>query len=461
MSAVRLPVIQTSIREDGTRNWVYPADVHGRFLRARRIVFAVLVAIWATLPFLEMRGHPVMMLDVMQRRFFILGATFGAQDAWLLLFVLSAIGLALVVATALWGRVWCGWACPQTVFLEGFFRPIERVIEGNREARMRLDKAPWTGRKVAKKVLKHALFVLTAALVAHIFVGYFVTPWKLWAMIGEGPARHPEAFGWAAALTAIFYGNFARFREQTCVGVCPYGRLQSVLVDQDTVVVGYDALRGEPRGKVSLRAEGSEKATGDCVDCKRCVVVCPTGIDIRNGLQPDCISCTQCIDACDDIMIKLERPIGLIRNDSTRVLQGGGPRVARMRLYLYAAVAVLWVIAAVFAFRGHTSFEAGIARVGATPFVLEGNTVKNAFTVHLVNKRGDATTLTVSARGDGVTFTIPIARVELAGFGASTVPVVASMPRGKLSLPIVIEVRALDGDHRSVNAVVLGPGGAQ
>jgi polyferredoxin len=211
VSVVRLPVIQTSIRADGTRNWVYPADVRGRWLRARRIVFGVLVAIWATLPFLEMGGHPLMQLDVEQRRFFILGATFGAQDAWLLLFVLSGIGLALVIATTLLGRVWCGWACPQTVFLEGFFRPIERWIEGDREARIRLDKAPWDARKIGKKVLKQTLFILTAAFVAHIFVGYFVTPWKLWAMIGEGPARHPEAFGWATGLTALFYGNFARF----------------------------------------------------------------------------------------------------------------------------------------------------------------------------------------------------------------------------------------------------------
>ncbi len=452
---VHLPVVQpSSIRADGTRNWVYPADVRGRFMRARRIVFAILIAFWAAIPFLELHGRPMMQLDVERRRFFILGATYGAQDAWLLLFAATGLGLALVVTTSLWGRVWCGWACPQTVFLEGFFRPIERLIEGPREQQIKLDKAPWTSSKLAKKTLKHVIFVLLAMIVAHVFVGYFVAPWKLWAMIGEGPAAHPEAFGWAAGLTAIFYGNFAKFREQTCVGVCPYGRLQSVLVDQDTMVVGYDVPRGEPRGK-----KGS--TTGDCVDCNRCVVVCPTGIDIRNGLQPDCIGCAQCADACDEIMFKLERPAGLIRHDSMRALTGGGSRkFLRPRVYVYAAITLVWILGAFFALRGRTPFEAGIARVGATPFVVEGNTVRNAFTIHLVSKQSEPSSLDISAHGDGVTFTIPVAHAELEPFGTVTLPVVATVPRGSAQRPITIEVRAKDGTTKQISAVVLGPGGS-
>lgn len=456
---VRLPVLQetqSSLRADGTRNWVYPADVRGRWLLARRILFAVLVMVWAALPFLEVHGRPFMQLNVELRRFFILGATFGAQDAWLLVLVLGGIGLALVVATTLWGRVWCGWACPQTVFLEGFFRPIERLIEGDREARIRLDRAPLSARKVAKKLLKHALFILTAAFVAHMFVGYFVTPWKLWAMIGEGPTRHPEAFAWAIGLTGVFYGNFARFREQTCVGVCPYGRLQSVLIDRNTIVVGYDSARGEPRGKVTSPLG----PRGDCIDCKRCVVVCPMGIDVRNGLQPDCINCAQCIDACDEIMDRVDRPRGLIRHEALNVLQGGARQIVRARTCLYAAVALAWVAFAVFAFRGHTAFEVGLARVGATPFVVEGDLVRNAFTVHVVNKRGDAGRFTISATGEGVTFTIPIAHTDLGGFGATTLPVIATVPRGLASTPITVEVRSSDGTVRKVSAVVLGPAGA-
>jgi cytochrome c oxidase accessory protein FixG len=298
------------------------------------------------------------------------------------------------------------------------------------------------------------VFVLLAALVAHVFVGYFVTPWKLWAMIGQGPAAHPEAFGWAFGLTAIFYGNFAKFREQTCVGVCPYGRLQSVLVDQDTMVPGYDVPRGEPRGKKGT-------TTGDCVDCNRCVVVCPVGIDIRNGLQPDCIGCLQCVDACDEIMGKLERPQGLIRNDSMRSLTGGGKgKILRPRVYIYAAITLVWVVVAFFAFRGRTTFEAGVARVGATPFVIEGPTVRNAFTVHLVNKHNEPVSLDVSAHGPGVTFAIPIAHAELEPFATSTIPIVATAPRGTRSIPIVVEIRAKDGTVKQVAAVVLGPGGS-
>jgi cytochrome c oxidase accessory protein FixG len=344
------------------------------------------------------------------------------------------------------------------VFLEGFFRPIERLIEGPREQQIKLDKAPWSSGKLAKKTLKHVVFVLVAMLVAHIFVGYFVTPWKLWAMIGEGPGAHPEAFAWAVGLTGVFYGNFAKFREQTCVGVCPYGRLQSVLVDQDTIVVGYDVPRGEPRGKKGA-------TTGDCVDCNRCVVVCPTGIDIRNGLQPDCIGCMQCIDACDEIMDKLERPRGLVRNDSMRALTqvggGGARKFLRPRVYVYAAISVVWLVGAVFALRGRTPFEAGIARVGATPFVVEGNTVRNAFTIHLVSKQNEPTSLDVTARGDGITFTIPIAHADLEAFGTLTIPVVATAPRAATArpLPITIEVKSADGTTKQVTAVVLGPGG--
>jgi cytochrome c oxidase accessory protein FixG len=448
---VHLPVIQSSLRNDGSRNWVYPADVRGKWLRARRVVFAVLVCLWAVLPFLSWHGRPVMQLNVEQRRFFILGATFGAQDAWLLIFVLGGVGLALVIVTALWGRLWCGWACPQTVFLEGFFRPIERLIEGNREARIKLDKGPWTRSKWVKKTVKHTLFVLTAAFVAHVFVGYFVSPLKLWAMIGEGPAKHPEAFAWAAGLTAIFYGNFARFREQTCVGICPYGRLQSVLVDNNTTVVGYDVIRGEPRGKLST-------TKGDCVDCKRCVVVCPMGIDVRNGLQPDCISCAQCVDACDEIMDKLERPRGLIRHEATNVLQGGTRKVMRARMYLYGAVALLWGVGAIFAFRTHTAFEAGLARVGATPFVIDGDVVRNAFTVHVVSKSNETTSLTIAARGDA-TFAIPVRSVQLQPFGAATLPIVVTVPRARLTTPITIEVRAQDGSVKTMQATALGPGG--
>lgn len=302
MANVRLPIVQqedmssAALPADGRRAAIQPADVRGRFQRARTGVFAVLVCVWAALPWIRIGGHPALFIDVDARALYLFGATFNAQDTWLLFFLLTGVGFGLVYATALAGRVWCGWACPQTVFLEGVYRRIERWVEGPRERRLRRNAGPWTPEKLARKGATHALFVVVSVVVAHIFLSYFASLPKTVQMVRHAPAAHPEAFAWVLAMTAVFYLNFAWFREQLCVVLCPYGRLQSSLLDEHSLVVGYDANRGEPRGK-----KGTAGA-GDCVDCKRCVAVCPTGIDIRNGVQMECLACTQCIDACDEIM---------------------------------------------------------------------------------------------------------------------------------------------------------------
>ncbi|HHH29352.1 MAG TPA: cytochrome c oxidase accessory protein CcoG, partial [Polyangiaceae bacterium] len=350
---VQLPVVgASSLRDDGTRNFVHPADVKGRFVRARYFVFAVLIGLWAALPWVKVNGNPALFLDVEHRRFFLFGLTFNAQDAWLSFFVFSGIGLTIVFLTAIVGRVWCGWACPQTVFMEGVFRRIERLVEGPRNKRLRLASAPWTFNKVWRKTLKHTLFVLAALVISHIFVSLFVSMPSMLEMMRRPPSEHPAAFGWAFGVAALLYGNFAWFREQMCMIVCPYGRMQSVLTDDNSLVVGYDAIRGEPRGKAK------DPEAGDCVSCNRCVAVCPTGIDIRNGLQLDCIGCTACIDACDEIMDKLKRPRGLIRYDSLSGLEHKPTKVLRPRLMLYGAALAVWGVGAFLAFRAHTSFEA-------------------------------------------------------------------------------------------------------
>ncbi|HEX2679033.1 MAG TPA: 4Fe-4S dicluster domain-containing protein, partial [Polyangiales bacterium] len=283
--SVHLPLYDkaSSLRADGSRNFVHPADVHGRFDVRRKLAFTGLIALLALLPWIQVGGHPAVFLDFVHRSFYLLGATFNAQDTWLVFFLLTGVGFLLIVSTALWGRVWCGYACPQTVFLEGLFRPIERAIEGPRAERMRRNAGPMSFDKLWRKLLKHAIFVLLAFLVAHVIVSYFVSLPALYHMVLHAPAEHPEAFAWAIALTAGLYFNFFWFREQMCLIICPYGRLQSVLSDSDTLVIGYDAHRGEPRGKAHGKIK--EAGRGDCVDCNRCVVVCPTGIDIRNGLQ--------------------------------------------------------------------------------------------------------------------------------------------------------------------------------
>lgn len=458
MNKLRLPVIQgertSSLRSDGSRVFVHPADVSGRFTTARRIVFYALIAWWAILPFLRVSGRPALQLDVEHRLFFIFGATLNAQDTPLLFLVFTGVGLALAVVTALLGRAWCGWTCPQTVFLEGLFRPVERFLEGPREMRIKRDAGPWDLDKVWRKALKHAVFVLLAAFVAHVFVGYFTSLPRLWSMMRGSPSQHPEAFAWAFGLTAAFYGNYAFFREQLCIGVCPYGRLQSVLVDQDSLVVGYDTIRGEPRGK-----KGTEGA-GDCVDCKRCVAVCPTGIDIRNGLQLDCIACTQCIDACDDIMDKLHRPRGLIRYDSLVGLAGQPKKTWRPRLAVYALVALAWTASVLFAAHKRTDFEANLLRLPGAPYVVEGEIVRNAFTIHLMNKRPEPVTFKIEASG-APSFVVSMPAPSVNGMSGVDVPVFVTMPRRgfKVPVPFSITVTETSGRSRKLEATFLGPFG--
>jgi len=460
MSRIHLPVLpteepqmQSSLRADGSRNWVQPADVQGRFARARKSVFLVLVAIWAIIPWIRIGGRPALMLDVEHRQFFLFGATFNAQDLWLLFFLLTGIGFALVFLTSLLGRVWCGWACPQTVFLEGLFRPVERLIEGPREARIRRDKGPWNFDKIARKTLKQVCFILLAAFVAHVFVGYFVSVPRLFAMMKERPSAHPEAFAWAAALTTVFYGNFARFREQLCIGLCPYGRLQSILIDPNSLVVGYDKKRGEPRGKAT------DPDAGACVDCKRCIAVCPTGIDIRNGLQLDCIACTACIDACDEVMVRLHRPKGLVRYDSLNGLAGQPTRMWRPRVWLYLVLGLVGLIVATVATHSRTAFEANLLRVPGMPFLLDGDDVRNAFTIHLINKQPETAKFLVEPLpAPGVEWVVPMNEPELKGLEGLSVPVTITAKRSEIrgNFPIRIRVKG-PTEERIIEGTFVGP----
>jgi cytochrome c oxidase accessory protein FixG len=426
---LHLPVIETtsSLRSDGSRNWVHPADVKGRFVRARYAVFAFLIGIWAALPWIPIDGRPALHLDVASRRFYLFGGTFNAQDFWLVFFLLTGIGLTLIFVTTVLGRVWCGWACPQTVFMEGVFRRIERLVEGPRNIRLKRNAGPMSWDKLWRKGLKHALFVAAALLVSHIFLSFFVSMPSLIQMVQSSPAEHPTAFTWMAVMSLIFYGNFAWFREQLCLIICPYGRLQSVMTDRDSMVVGYDKARGEPRGKATGKAKA--EGVGDCVDCHRCVVVCPTGIDIRNGLQLDCIGCTACIDACDEVMDKLKRPRGLVRYDSQAVFEGGARRILRPRLALYVVVIVAWAVGAFFAFRTHDPFEANLLRLRGAPYHVVDGSVRNLFQVHLVNKGSEPATFHVEAEPlEGLEADIGHTTIELGSLEDRSISVYLNTP---------------------------------
>jgi hypothetical protein len=280
----------TTIQDDGSRPFIYTSDTHGRFSQARRGSAFALFAFYLSLPWIKLNGYPAVFLDVAERRFHLFGITGAAQDLWLMFFIITGLGFSLFFVTALLGRVWCGWACPHTVFLDHVYRRIERLIEGDAVRRRALAAAPLSVGKILKVGLKHTLYVLVSAVITHLLLAYFVSVPEVWVMMRAAPTEHWSAFGVIAVATGALYFNFAWFREQLCIVVCPYGRIQSALIDDNSLVVGYDAKRGEPRGKVGT------PAAGDCVACSRCVQVCPTGIDIKQGLQMECVSCTQCID---------------------------------------------------------------------------------------------------------------------------------------------------------------------
>ena len=439
MSDVHLPVLPDvlgTISQDGRRRLVVVADVRGRFHTARYVAFFLLIGLWAVLPWIHIQGAPAVFLDVEARKFFLFGLTFNAQDSWLLFFLVSGLGFALVFATALAGRAWCGWACPQTVFLDGVFRPIERWIEGPRESHLRRDAGKYTPERILRKIAKHALYLVAAILIAHIVLAYFVSIPRAFAMVRSSPSEHPEAFTWVLGITALFYGNFAWFREQFCVVMCPYGRMQSVLLDDDSLVVGYDMKRGEPRGKKNT------PGAGDCVDCKRCVVVCPTGIDIRNGLQLDCIACTACIDACDDVMDRLKRPRGLIRYDSPNGLEGKRRRIVRPRILLYTGLGIAGLLATFIAARMRTDFEANLLRLSGAPYTIVDGEIRNSFDLHIVNKRSTSETFDIQVEpAPNLTVIEPVSEIRLDSLADAHAPLFLSMPRSKFLYDTPIRIR--------------------
>jgi cytochrome c oxidase accessory protein FixG len=446
--------LRSSLRPDGTRNVVHPADVTGRFARARRVVFLVLIAIYFGLPWIPVGGHPAVFLDLATRHFYLFGMTFNAQDVWLMTFLLLGGTFSLVYVTTLAGRVWCGWACPQTVFLEGIYRRLERWIEGPREQRMRRIAAPWNVDKVVRRVVLHGAYVGVSFVLAHVFLSYFVSLPALFAMVQRDPGAHPEAFGVAAFLTGVLYFDFAWFREQFCVVLCPYGRLQSVLLDPGSLVIGYDQARGEPRGKVK------DPARGACIDCNRCVVVCPTGIDIRNGLQLDCIGCTACIDACDEIMDKVGQPRGLVRYDSLRGLAGEKTKLLRPRVLAYTAVLLVGAAVALFAFRSRSELEANLLRLRGAPFVIDGERIRNSYELHLVNKRAARTTFRLAAEAPA-DIVLPVTEVTLDSLAQARVPVFVTVARAGWhgAFPVRVHVVAADapGVRHDASAPFLGP----
>ncbi len=322
--------VLSTLNADGSRRWISPREVRGRFWRARAIVGGTLIVIFSALPWLSIRGKPPILLDLAARQFTFFGLTLQPTETLLFALFMLAVFVAVFLLTAIFGRVWCGWGCPQTIYIELLYRPIERFFIGARANKSALPVPAW------RLLAMYGTFLLLSAHLSNTFLAYFVGTNQLVGWTLRSPTEHPVAFGFFAGTVALMMFDFAFFREQLCTIVCPYGRLQSVLLDRDSLLIGYDTARGEPRAKAAARRERAADApAGDCVDCKVCAQVCPTGIDIRDGLQLECVNCAQCIDACDEIMLKIGKPRGLIRYTTQNRLAGGARRRVRVRLIAY------------------------------------------------------------------------------------------------------------------------------
>jgi cytochrome c oxidase accessory protein FixG len=375
-----------TVDEKGKRIWVYPKIPSGFYHRLRVIVTVFLLSLLFAGPFIRIVGEPLLLLNIFERRFVIFGQAFWPQDFVLLALLLIVLFVFIILFTVVFGRIWCGWMCPQTLFMEMVFRKIEYWIEGDANAQRRLSKEPWTARKIGKKVAKHSIFIAISTLIAHTVMAYLIGTDQVLEIVRHSPREHMAGFAGLTGFAVVFYAVFAYFREQVCIAICPYGRLQGVLLGKESIVVAYDWLRGEPRGKLSKSA-APVPGKGDCIDCKLCVHVCPTGIDIRNGTQLECVNCTACIDACDDVMLKIGKPKGLIRYASYNSIQNGIQKLLSARVIGYTAILVLLIGVLGFGLLTRSIVETTVLKVPGTLYQLvDGGNVTNLYNIEFVNK---------------------------------------------------------------------------
>lgn len=374
-----------TITDEGKRKWIYPRKPSGRFYNARTIVSIFLMLFLVVVPFIKVNNHPLLLLDFLNRNIILFTIPFGPHDFHLFALAIIALAVFIILFTVIFGRVFCGWACPQTIFMEMVFRKIEYWIEGDFKEQMKLNKAPWTSNKIFKKTLKHIIFFSIAFFISNIFLSYIIGMDELKKIVSAPPSQHLAGFISMLVFSGVFYWVFSYFREQVCTLVCPYGRLQGVLLDQDSIVIAYDNIRGEPRGK--LKKSEPKNNLGDCIDCNLCVDVCPTGIDIRNGIQLECVNCTACIDACDAVMDKIDRPRGLIRYDSLRGIEKKEKFHFTPRMAGYSTVLVLILSVLSYLLITRSDFSINILRTPGLLFQEQpDNKYSNIYDLNIINK---------------------------------------------------------------------------
>ena len=378
-----------TVNEEGKRVWVYPKKPSGRYFKWRKIVSYFLIVMLFAAPFIKINGNQFLLFNVVDRKFNIFGFPFWPQDFYLIVISLIIGVVFVTLFTVSFGRIFCGWICPQTIFMEMVFRRIEFWIDGDRGAQMRLDKQKWNGEKIRKRLTKWFIFFLVSFLIANVFLAYIVGSDAVLNLIYEGPFTNVDTLIGLLIFTSVFYFVFTWFREQVCIIACPYGRLQGVLLDNKSIVVAYDYVRGEGekgRGKYKKNVDRKAEGIGDCIDCHQCVNVCPTGIDIRNGTQLECVNCTACIDECDHIMDSVGYPRGLIRyaSEDEIVKKEKFKLTPRLKGYIAVLTILIGILAGLLFLR--TDVEATILRLPGQSFEHKGDNISNVFTYKVVNK---------------------------------------------------------------------------
>lgn len=385
----------TTVDDEGKRKWLFPKKPKGKFTNYRTYLSYLLLVILFVTPWIKINGEPLLLFNILERKFVLFGQVFWPQDFILFAVIMITMVVFIVLFTAVYGRVFCGWICPQTIFMEMVYRKIEYWIDGDYKQQIQLKKQPWNSQKIVKRVLKYGLFYLIALIISHTFLAYIIGADKLLEIQTSPIKEHLGGFIAIILFSWVFFFVFAWFREQVCLIVCPYGRLQGVMLDRNSLVVIYDYIRGENRAKFKKNEDRKTENKGDCIDCNQCVDVCPTGIDIRNGTQLECINCTACMDACDFMMDKVGQDKGLIRIDSENAIAENKKQTFSLRAKAYTAVLIILIGFIVYLFTLRGSMEASILRTPGTLYQeKENGVISNLYNVKVVNKSNKELKLT-------------------------------------------------------------------
>lgn len=453
-----------SVHQDGRRKWIFARRPSGPRYRARTVLSWFLLAFLFSAPFIRVNGHQLILLNFLERRFVFFGLVFWPQDFYILVLLALSILVTIALVTTAFGRVWCGWLCPQTIFMEMLFRKIEYLIDGSAAQQIRLSKAPWTFDKIWRRALKTSIFFGLSFIIANVFLAYIIGSDELIAIVTDPIDAHVAGLVAISIFSLVFFGVFFRFREQACTLACPYGRMMSALTDRHTITVNYDKRRGEPRGRLAHGTQDAGK--GDCIDCAQCVTVCPTGIDIRNGSQLECVACTACMDACDDVMRKVSKPVGLIRTTSVEAIETGVVNRFPPRVGAYAVIWTVLITAVTTVIVTRPPVDVLVLRQAGTLYTtLPNSAFGNFYTVQIINRTGDPHALqyrVVAPRNATLT---PLGPVDTATpHGLVEGRFLLSVPGSELTGPstaVSIEVLADGQPLQTISSAFLGPGTPQ